>query len=465
MISGVHEHGCGFEAQNEAWYRFLIQPDPFDSIGRQPNDLTRATLDGIDATILRQRADFLRSDSLVVVVVVTDENEEATDPLTLAGQGWIAANTSFPNSPTNAMPQGSIECSKLDPNNPTMTGPNDPNCASCALLPHGTADFATRCPPDGVSGTSGFLDPSDDQLNVRFFHQKERFGVFTGYPTSRYVRGLTNATVPNIPNEHDNSGNYWGDQDLHAACRNPLFSQNLPTDASGELCNLTPGPRTPDRVYYAAIAGVPHQLLQARPGDPECPAGTDARNCKQKGVLSAADWTLIAGRDPEHYDFRGADFHMIESWDPRTTNTGGWANASSCPPSSTNECDPINGREWTTNKADLQFACIFQLIAPKDCTLQQYRGACDCAPAALNSGTQLCDMETPTLQRYGKAYPSVREMIIAHAMSQQNAAAGGQGIVSSLCPIHVVEETPGDPLFGFRPAMDAIVSRIGPALR
>src|SRR4029077_16569357 len=32
MISGVHEHGCGFEAQNEAWYRFLVQPDPYDSI-------------------------------------------------------------------------------------------------------------------------------------------------------------------------------------------------------------------------------------------------------------------------------------------------------------------------------------------------------------------------------------------------------------------------------------------------
>ena len=25
------------------------------------------------------------------------------------------------------------------------------------------------------------------------------------------------------------------------------------------------------------------------------------------------------GKDPEHYDFSGADFHMVENWDPRTT--------------------------------------------------------------------------------------------------------------------------------------------------
>jgi hypothetical protein len=32
MVSGVHEHGCGFGATNEAWYRFLVQPDPFQNI-------------------------------------------------------------------------------------------------------------------------------------------------------------------------------------------------------------------------------------------------------------------------------------------------------------------------------------------------------------------------------------------------------------------------------------------------
>ena len=44
LVEGVHEHGCGFEAQNEAWYRFLVQPDPFDQINEERH--TRATLHG-----------------------------------------------------------------------------------------------------------------------------------------------------------------------------------------------------------------------------------------------------------------------------------------------------------------------------------------------------------------------------------------------------------------------------------
>jgi hypothetical protein len=51
-------------------------------------------------------------------------------------------------------------------------------------------------------------------------------------------------------------------------------------------------------------------------------------------------------------------------------------------------------------------------------------------------------------------------MQIAHAMST-NAAIGDQGIISSLCPIHThyVGGTT-DPLFGYRPAVNAIVDRL-----
>jgi hypothetical protein len=80
---------------------------------------------------------------------------------------------------------------------------------------------------------------------------------------------------------------------------------------------------------------------------------------------------------------------------------------------------------------------------------------------ALNAGTPLCKKDASgsytTTQIMGKAYPSVREMIIAHAM-------GSQGVVSSLCPIHGVEMGPGDPLFGYRPAMNAFVSRIAQSI-
>jgi hypothetical protein len=483
---GVHEHGCGFEAQNEAWYRFLVQPDPFATINAGSNG-TR-TISGIDNTIIKQRADFLRPDSLLAIIVVTDENEEAADPIAIGGQGWAFDNTAFPGSPNMAAPEGTQECGKLDPNNPSKTGPNDPNCTSCAFI-KGQANFASECPNDAPGGMNGYLDPSNDALNVRFFHQKERFGLFAGYPTSRYVMGLQKPQVPSVglvkdkngnltDYEHDKNGNYIGDQPNQQDCVNPIYAQNLPTSSNGqELCQLQAGPRTPDLVYYAAIAGVPHELLQQTPG-----------MGPQKDILSDADWKLILGNDPEHYDFAGADFHMIESTQDRTSMTNdpsspAWANHSNCPDTSADNCDPINGREWATNKSDLEFSCTFPLVTvnngtitafQKDCTTpgagDQYKGACDCATGALNANTQLCQKGGSgytQVQVNGKAYPSVREMIIAKAMSQ--SAVGNQGIVSSICPISLdigqtVQQAQQDPLFGYNPAVNAIINRLKKSL-
>ncbi|HEX8792934.1 MAG TPA: hypothetical protein VF765_18440, partial [Polyangiaceae bacterium] len=160
-----------------------------------------------------------------------------------------------------------------------------------------------------------------------------------------------------------------------------------------------------------------------------------------------------------------------------------WANHSNCPDTSADNCDPINGREWATNKSDLEFSCTFPLvtvnngqIAPfqKDCTSpgpgDQYKGACDCAMGALNAGTQLCQKGGSgytEVQVNGKAYPSVREMIIAKAMSK--SMFGNQGIVSSICPINedvgqTVAQAQTDPLFGYNPAVNAIINRLKKSL-
>ena len=502
LVEGVHEHGCGFEAQNEAWYRFLVQPDPFATVATTNN---LATLSGVDETILQQRADFLRPDSIVAVIVVTDENEEAADPLSLRAQGWAFNEVQFPGSQSNGgAPEGTIACRGLDPSHPATTGPNDPQCMSCAFLNASDPSFATECPQDGANGRNGYLDPVNDSPNLRYFHQKERFGLSSAYPTSRYIRGLQRATVPSVglaymgdtDHEHDMNGNYIGDQDADANCVNPLFAKDLPTSASSDLCHLTPGPRSPNLVFYAAIAGVPHELLQATPGgagpgetdargDPLCAAGTPAAQCPQKTAPSTADWTRITGNDPEHYDFRGADFHMIESIGPRTANQGGWANAATCTPPASGApplpgapgADPSNGCEFNTQNEDLQFSCVFPLtqvdtsgtVQPfaKDCTSALYGGACDCTGNSLDSRSQLCSSTAPTQQVYAKAYPSVREMLIAKAMASEtiNGQAYTQGVVSSLCPIAVdvgktLAQAQADPLFGYNPAVNALVGRI-----
>jgi hypothetical protein len=189
---------------------------------------------------------------------------------------------------------------------------------------------------------------------------------------------------------------------------------------------------------------VPHQLLQSNPSDPNSP---------QKATLSAADWTAILGANPLQYDFTGADFHMLESETPRAE--------SACPPTAADNCDPINGREWTTNKGDLQYACIFPLVAPLDCSQPANLGACACATGALNAGTQLCQKDasgtyTETQINAG-AYPTIRALALAQGLGQQ-------AVVSSLCPIHATEVTPGDPLYAYRPAFTALIDRVSTTL-
>jgi hypothetical protein len=450
LFLGAGVHGCGFRAPLDVLYRFLAQPDPYDQIGVTHGI---ASYSGVDATILKQRHDFLRPDSAVAIVTIVTKNDQAFDSLAIGGQGWAFANTAFPGSPNMGAPEGSIQC---------QTAPESSACTSCAFL-QGSPSFATECPNDPPGGTGGYLDPSDDALNVRPFHMKQRFGVDAQFPIARYITGLTSYTVPDSAHEHDASGNYAP----VANCDNPLFSTNLPTDASADLCHLAPGPRQPNQVFFTVIGGVPHQLLQVDPTNPDSP---------QKTTLGASDWTIVLGNDPLHYDFSGADYHMIESTQERTsTDTDpskpAWgtdpitmSSQSSCPDTSADDCDPINGREFATNKSDLEFACIYPFATQLDCTSpgpgDAYAGACQCATGGLEANSQLCQKSNGSytqLQINGFAQPSVRQLSVARSL-------GAQAVVGSLCPIHTTEATPGDPLYAFRPPLSALVDRLSTAL-
>jgi hypothetical protein len=216
---------------------------------------------------------------------------------------------------------------------------------------------------------------------------------------------------------------------------------------------------------------VPHQLLQENPADP---------SSRQKASLSDADWTLILGKDPLNYDYTGIDPHMVESYQPRdgmVVPTGGFAVATSGAAEGT---DPISGREWVTDSTaathtgllvDREYACIFKLNTPRHCdnaattadpTLQD---ACDCQPPQAGTGSfthdqvpGVCNDSTPTQQDYAKAYPTIRELLLAKLLGEVPGA--NEGVISSLCPIHTVEGEAGDPLYGYRPAMSAIVDRL-----
>jgi len=453
IILGTGVYGCGIESQLESWYRFLIQPDPYLSLGTDSSN--HAVWQGVDTTILKQRSEFLRPDSLVAIIDMTDENDSEIDVRSLGGTGWLMMAGNFDP------PQANMSCAE----NSSNSGLTDPStCAS-------------------GSGTYSNQNDWGMNLNLRHVHMTQKYGVWPQFPLERYVLGLQSATIPDRRGEYPaGAKSYQGLNSSNQNCVNPLFAQSLPDGSNidpnnpnlDSLCKLTRGPRTPDLVYYAHIGGVPHQLLQQDPTNKDSP---------QKDTLVDADWVKILGQgsldpktpdqlppktDPSQFDYTGIDSHMLESYSPRPGL-----------PTSPPATDPISGYDWVTDQpgqadptsgghvlaVDREYACTFPLTTPRDCTQASQQDACDCPFTASNTLSPqqippICNPMNPTQQTGAKVYPTIRELFLAKLMKTQ-------GFVSSLCPIHV---TPAggnpatDPLYGYNPAVNGIVDRLKVAL-
>jgi hypothetical protein len=129
LVTGTGQIGCGYEAQLEAWYRFLVDPNPYDHI--ELDDKGRANPVGTDNVLLQQRVDFMRPDSLLAIIMLTDENDCSTKEY---GQFYYMAQTRQPGNPKAPffLPNSRSECD---------TNPNDKCCKSC-----GQSD--PSCPAD-----------------------------------------------------------------------------------------------------------------------------------------------------------------------------------------------------------------------------------------------------------------------------------------------------------------------------
>jgi hypothetical protein len=407
LVGGAGESGCGIESQLESWYRFLIQPDPYATL---VNNNGKAEWSGVDTTVLQQRHDFLRPDSIVAVIVLSDENDSEIDVRSYQGSGYLFM------SDTYSPPRATSAC---------VANPNDPGCAICS---QGSTD-------PGCAMNGGVFSSANDandwgyNLNLRHVHMPQKYGLDPQYPLTRYSNGLTSPTVPNRSGEYPSAtSSYVGNNN----CTNPLFAAKLPSasdvpdadaltpaEIDNVLCQLPGGAvRKPSDVFYAHIGGVPHQLLQSTPGDGTCPSGTAPADCPQKDVLSKADWVKILGKGPAaytaasttiSYDYSGIDPHMVEAMTPRNQSSLPYSEPiPAIDPSGTNPVsgtafgsgadpvrpDPVNGREWITNSGthslpvDRQYACIFQLPASeqRDCAALKSSSiegnSCDCIPGA-----------------------------------------------------------------------------------
>lgn len=440
LVRGAGERGCGFEAQLESVYRFLVQPDPWESIVVESD---HARYQGIANDVLAARKDFLRSDSLVAVIMLTDEDDSSVDPLSIGGTGWAFMRE-------DRAPRATSICA---------TNPASPDCTSCAFgknegLPAAQRKRINEDPSCLENG--GVYLAADDSTNVRFHRMKQRFGVDPQYPLQRYVSGFTAPIVPHRLGEHElGSGEYVGNVNGLMGCTNPLFAKTLPTagialsdekslqaaNAGGKLdwCKL---PRSDERdeslVFFAVVGGVPNELLHFDPSDPE------------KSELTEEDWVKIVGKDPTKYDDGGLDIRMLQATTPRP---GRRAEGADAPVD-----DPLNTdhRDYKTGGHDLEYACTFPLpesmqrtpTSPNDPTS-------DCL---ANSDAPLCGGTTdkPRKQIRAKAYPTLRELAVARLL-------GTRGIAASLCP-RQIDGKEDDALYGYNPAVAAIANRLGSTL-
>ncbi|HET9932407.1 MAG TPA: hypothetical protein VFQ35_17000, partial [Polyangiaceae bacterium] len=412
MVLAVGQAGCGLESSLEGWYRFLVDPQPLLATPQVTGGgATKPTYsDDIGSNpVLKQRAAFLRPDSAVVVVMLSDENDCS---IIDEGAGWLVGTPTLNGALFN-MPRSTSACA---------TNPNDPCCGSCI----GTT-LAAGCPAasqDAACQIGNYTAPEQDALNLRCYRQKERFGLDLLYPTERYVKGLSEYQIQNRDGK---------------MVENPLFA------------NPSGPPRDRSLVHLVGIVGVPWQDLAID-------ANASALEYKSYRDI---DWELVLGSpgDATTPPTPPRDRLMYESIADRTTLFGpaphpviGSAGALA-PASSVGRPNAINGHESNIkNNDDLQYACIFQLPSPR---VECAGPGCDCDVVGQDYNRPVCDQSTQT---FAKAYPGVRELQV---LKDFGAASSGNVVAASICP-KTLSVSKTDPSYGYLPAVSALLAQLKP---
>jgi hypothetical protein len=439
MIHATGQQGCGFEAQLESWYRFLIDPEPPANVTKVANTTVRGstlkinadgtkTCTGCDQALLAQRKAFLRPDSLVAIVMLSDEDDCSIRD---DGVGWFVTSTSL-------MPKATAACA---------ANPNDSCCRSCAqnesTPPTGCQSLAEDAVCGSVSAPNyATWDALHDSLDLRCYAQKQRFGFDLLYPTDRYIQALTSATLTL-------------QSDGLTVVPNPLYD----TTGSASL------PRDPSLVFLAGIVGVPWQDL----ADDASQTGTGLTYLTATELVSKGRWGLLLGDPSASPPVPPSDPFMIKSVAPRSgvnpITNGAIVSAASLNPSAS----PINGHEKNSpDQSSLQFACTFPLATPKTCAPGDAN--CECSASSAGDLSAVTAENSPlcqppgggapsNVQSYAKAYPSVRELQVLKDF-------GANSIVASICPKVTASANPtSDASYGYNPAASAMVERMSQAFK
>jgi hypothetical protein len=420
MVQATAEHGCGMESSLEAWYRFLIDPEPPTSVAQVGASNVR---EGVDTELLAQRAAFLRPDSLLLIVMLSDENDCSIRD---DGLGWMAGGNA-------RLPKATAACE---------SNPNDPCCRSCASSESSPPAGCLSLSADAVckGDPSATWDMQHDWLGLRCYQQQRRFGVDFLYPTARYVEGLKQTTL-SLPS------------DPSKVVVNPLFAA-----PSGKFA------RDPSLIFLAGIVGVPWQDLATSASL----SSTSLEYLSARELAEQGRWPAILGQASAQPPVAPSDPFMVESIEPRS-GMNPIAHVAITPAGSMDpKANPINGHERNMpDSDDLQYACTFPLATPKVCVNADV--ACDCAPDMHGDPAELTAINSPlcqppgagppgSTQYFAKAYPSTRQLSVLRDFGENAVAA-------SICPKSTTSSMPtNDRGYGYNPAFTAIVDRLKDAL-
>jgi hypothetical protein len=373
VVQSAKEDGCGYEAQLESIYHFLIDPAPYltadvvpactKGVSGDACGTGQITPTGVDSELLTERAAFLRPDSLLAVLMLSDEDDGSINPTSL---NWLPLAYS-----KGTMPKGWKACESMpDDVEPETTAEYDAMHASygCWSCVQSVKDAAGNVitDPGGNCGTNWATSPLNadvDGRNSRLLQQTRRFGYNFLFGRKRYVDGFSATMVPGSDGK---------------LAPNPIFAGGL---------------RTKDLVLVGGFLGVPKRLI---------PSG---------GKLAEADWDKIVSPDRSK-----RDPHMIAQIAPRT-GVPKFAGDRAI--------DQVNGGDRDIPDGDdLQYACI-----------QARYGATtpsrDCDAAGSGAKNPVCgpDSGGKGTQPYFKAYPTLRELRVLHELSKQDVPVA----VASIC--------------------------------
>lgn len=444
MVEAVGERGCGWEGSLESWYRFLADPFPYRALARvacsesDQSDLcvqAETESDGriaVDEVLLAQRNEFLRPDSLLAIVMLTDENDCS---IRVGNQAWAVASN------VGQMFRGTSVCD---------VNPNDKCCHICAVNPPSGCAEDPICDAEPTTGAlANRLSSSEDSLNLRCFQQKRRFGLEFLYPVGRYVNALSQDRL------------CWSSPDLSledcpegGVVNNPLFP---------------PEGRKRSQVVLSGIVGVPHQSLSSPVdalGRPLSNPDSQLRFKTWEELTEQGDWDKILGEVGTPYRAGTADQVEIAGTAP-VPPTEPYMVESEFERPGVVDGNSVNGRDWDTTgntavavgtspREELQYACIFPLAEPQECEADNDTSADFCQCPATGFDKPLCEQipgtSTPgTLQYWAGAYPATRQLEVLKAFGEYDS----NSVVSSICARNTMDATRPD--FGFRPAMQALV--------